>query len=144
MTDTISIHITEANHSPVRLHLDAEGKTYESVVVVGADADIPKQLLAILETTPDIKWRYANEAGDSKPAAARDGFDAEKILDGTVKDVSGRLSKLDADQLDALRDAEKNGQDRKGVHDAIDSEVGSRNDGTDPSTKPDGIMKQGD
>lgn len=53
----------------------------------------------------------------------RDAFDPEAILDGTIPEVTERLSGLSVDQLDALDKAEAKGKARVGVHAAIEAAV---------------------
>lgn len=53
-------------------------------------------------------------------AIADEGFDPAPVLEGTIDDVEARLPGLTADQLDLVAGAEKAGEDRKGVADAIE------------------------
>jgi hypothetical protein len=55
------------------------------------------------------------------PVPAIDTFDTDDILKGTVADVTDRLTTITStDDLDALDQAEAEGKDRVGVHEAIE------------------------
>lgn len=93
------------------------------------------ELFANLESQPAPEGEGAAPAGE-EPATgdggttASGGADAAvnlSLLDGNVEEVTAGLAGLNAEQLAALLEAEKNGKTRKGVFEAIEAAIAALN-----------------
>ena len=89
---------------------------------IGALPDLKKVKAkeAKTDSKAQLKAAAAKEAAEAKAAAAKaaaeteedDDFDAAAILSGTIADVKEVAGDLDPAQLEALLDAERDGEDR--------------------------------
>jgi hypothetical protein len=110
---TIVVH----GHRQTRgVDLNVNGR--RRTVPVGVPTAIPADMVAALTDAGVDFTVAADDAPATTPAAPAD-VDLS-VLDGTVSEVTAALDGLDAEALAALLKAERNGNTRKGVVEAIE------------------------
>lgn len=96
------------------------------------DHDLPKEEPAIAEQEPaDDELAQKGENSDEGEATiekAKELAANRDLLDGTVPEITAKLDGLDADQLRALRKAEKAGKTRSSLIAAIDDRLAPKGD----------------
>lgn len=104
-----------------------EGYVQNGAVLVGEVTQPEKQRIEIVGIDPDSTVQadvtQALEEADAKDAEAKTGKNVDNAgTEGTVKDVSERVTSMDAAELDALYAAENDREvPRKGVLSAIEA-----------------------
>lgn len=98
-------------------------------VTIGKETSVPDDFLNVLDDTDGVTYRIVGEHGPDVEAPPP--FDASSIIDGTVAEVSARLTDLTPEQILSVREAE-DGRDppRKGVLKAIEQQITALNEDT--------------
>lgn len=121
----VEIHIIEADTSPVRLNVNGR----PAVIVVGVDATIDEMFIPAMKDCDTVRWRYVGQLPPvAVEEAPEDGFDADAIIAGTIKEVEARLADLTPVQLQRVREAEIDREKpRAGVMTTLDKLIAEQN-----------------
>ena len=122
-----NIIIEQSDHDPIVVHVSGKDCT----IPVGTSVDVSDALVSLLANIPSVKFRHTGEPGDAaeEHPPVVTGFDADSIIEGTTDEVAARLDALNADELNCVREAEKDREvSRKGVLKAIDLAIANTNE----------------